>query len=213
MDSSHSPTVFPFRPPIAPCHWKPPRLAVRPILTSTIALALLSVALVSSTSDAVPPDAHLWNTNINLSDQIHQNTEQPTNPSPRSAESEDELLAALQSDISPESKRALFRDLRRLATDKSTSALAQLLSHTNFAHEARSVLEVIPGQRSTAALIRALRETKGNQLIGVVASLGNRRSPEAVQPLIALLSDRDPNVVRSAVSALGKIATDQALSL
>ncbi|MDH7502193.1 MAG: HEAT repeat domain-containing protein [Verrucomicrobiota bacterium] len=87
-----------------------------------------------------------------------------------------------------------------------------MLSDTNLSHSARSVLEVLPGQVPNIALSRALNGTRKNQLIGIIGTLGNRRSRDAVPALIPMLTNSEVQVVTATVAALGKIASDDALA-
>lgn len=126
--------------------------------------------------------------------------------------SEDILLEQLQRDTPRETKRTILNLLRLHGSQRAVPFIAQMLSDTNLSHEARSVLDVIPGQIATAALVRAAHDARRDQLIGIIATLGNRGSHEAVQTLVTLLADREVSVVRAAVSALGKIGNDRAIA-
>lgn len=128
------------------------------------------------------------------------------------SEVEDKLLAAIRSEVPITTKNKLFQQFQLVATPRAVPVLAGMLSDTNLSHGARSVLEVLPGQVPTAALSRALTEARKNQLIGSIGTLGNRRSRDAVPALIPLLTNSEVQVVTATVSALGKIASDDALA-
>lgn len=133
--------------------------------------------------------------------------------SPQTAsEVEDKLLAAIQSELPVTPKTILFQQLQLVATPRAVPVLAAMLSDTNLSHGARSVLEVLPGQVPNTALSRALNETRKNQLIGIIGTLGNRRGRDTVTALVPLLTNSEVQVVTATVSALGKIASDDALA-
>ncbi|MGC8991479.1 MAG: HEAT repeat domain-containing protein, partial [Verrucomicrobiia bacterium] len=143
-------------------------------------------------------------------------SEQPTQHSaagPQPANDlEDKLLADIQSELPVATKSALFQQLQLVATPRAVPVLVRMLSDTNLSHGARSVLEVLPGPVPNIALSRALNETRKNQLIGIIGTLGNRRSRDAVPALIPMLTNSEVQVVAATVSALGKIASDDALA-
>lgn len=127
-------------------------------------------------------------------------------------ELEDVLTNLLHSAASPAAFDFTCRQLRLIASARAVPVLAQMLADARSSHSARSVLEVVPGPAPAAALRRALRETRGDQLVGVINSLGERRERESVSALVTMLSNREPAVVRAAIGALGKVGGDEATS-
>ena len=85
--------------------------------------------------------------------------------------------------------------------------LAALLCNEELSHMARYGLEPIPDPAVDAALRDALEKVKGRLLVGVIGSIGVRRDPKAVAPLVKRLDDPDSEVVQAAARALGRIGT------
>ncbi|MDO4629598.1 MAG: HEAT repeat domain-containing protein [Planctomycetia bacterium] len=81
----------------------------------------------------------------------------------------------------------------------------------HVAQAARMKLERIPGAEAEAALIRALDKTTGNELAGVVASLGNRGVSSVTAKIIPLTKNSDSAIAISAVLALGNLGAVDAL--
>jgi HEAT repeat protein len=84
-------------------------------------------------------------------------------------------------------------------------ALAALLTDPQLSHYARFALEPIPDPAVDAALLAALGKVKGPILIGVINSLGQRKSSKALDDLGRLLHDSDPAVAQAANAALARI--------
>ena len=128
------------------------------------------------------------------------------------------LSAVLSGNASAGAKALVCRQLEILGTSDQVPALAALLVDEKLSHMARYALERIPGPAADAALAEALAKVKGKLLIGVINSLGNRKSQPAVGELAKLLGNTDPAVACAAAAALGKIgpaataALQQALS-
>ena len=70
---------------------------------------------------------------------------------------------------------------------------------------ARYGLEPITDPSADDALRAALSKLKGNQLIGVINSIGKRRDSKASPALARMLHGPDPEVARAAAAALGNI--------
>ena len=118
---------------------------------------------------------------------------------------EQELLAGLGAATQSYAVLALCRALRLVGSEDSVPALEKLLANEETTDAARYALEKIPGAAAEAALLRSLGATQGQIRIGIVSSLGQRRSPEAVDPLAALIFDPDAEIARAAVISLGRI--------
>jgi len=87
----------------------------------------------------------------------------------------------------------------------SVPSLAALLGDEHLSVYARTALEQIPGDAATDALRNALAKLKGNQLTGVVNSIGVRRDPKAVDALSKLLASSDAETAKAASAALARI--------
>ncbi len=119
-----------------------------------------------------------------------------------------ELVAAVQSDTTPDAQKAMA--CKRLAIygdAESVPALAPLLADERLASWARIALEAIPGPEADATLRDAVATVKGRQLIGVINSIGVRRDAAAVDVLAPRLNDADAEVASAAAVALGHIGS------
>jgi HEAT repeat protein len=121
------------------------------------------------------------------------------------------LLRFLQSDATVSGKDFAFRELGLIASDASVPWLASLLTRDDIAETARLTLARIPGPAASEALRNAFDKTSGRIRIGIINSLGQRRDPDAVTLLAALISPADPAVAEAAGGALSKIADRPAL--
>jgi len=124
---------------------------------------------------------------------------------------EQQLIAVLRSDRSPQEKDAACAKLKRVGTARSVPALTALLWDEQLSHSARYVLESMPGDEAEQALIGALDKTEGLTKVGLIASLGVRGEEQAVPMLAKLLADSDIQVASAAALSLGKIAGPEAL--
>jgi len=126
------------------------------------------------------------------------------------AQCEGRLVDLLLGEATADGKMEACRQLRSLGTARSVPALEALLERPESADMARYALEKIPGAESEQALLRALDATSGNMRLGIISSLGHRRSTPAVAALGRLAGGRDPAAARASVTALGRIATKDA---
>jgi HEAT repeat protein/type 1 glutamine amidotransferase len=113
------------------------------------------------------------------------------------------FLEFLKSSATLASKDFICRQLSLIGTGASVSQLASMLTSPDTSNMARYALERIPGDRVNEALRGALTKTSGNERIGIIDTLGNRRDAEAVVPLSRLL--QDGNTAAAAAAALGQI--------
>ncbi|MBU4331409.1 MAG: HEAT repeat domain-containing protein [Acidobacteria bacterium] len=102
---------------------------------------------------------------------------------------------------------AVCRHLRMIGTADSVPALKNLLAESRTADAARYALEKIEGPEAAWALLDAAQGAEGTRLAGLFSSIGARRMNEAVPQLQKGLTDRDPTVVTTAITALGHIGT------
>lgn len=117
------------------------------------------------------------------------------------------LIAVLESDATEAEKRDACQELALVGTSSAVPALAALLSDERLSHAARSALQQIPGAESDAALRSALQKLTGEPLAGVIQTIGERRDPQAVDALLALLDSADARLTQASAAALGKIGT------
>ncbi len=125
-------------------------------------------------------------------------------------QTEGRLIEQLRS-ASPEEKAIACKQLAIYGGKDAVPELAELLSDERFASWARIALEAIPDPSADAALIAAAGELDGNLLVGVINSIGVRRSPKAVERLAERLDDTDEQVASAAAIALGRIGGDDAV--
>ncbi len=129
---------------------------------------------------------------------------------PSAREQEQKLIAVLKSDSPLKEKADACRELASKGTKEAVAPLAALLGDEKLAHMARYGLEPIPDPSVDDALRAALESLKGRHLVGVIGSVGVRRDPKAVEPLIKLLKDKDGETARAAARALGRFGTPTA---
>lgn len=124
---------------------------------------------------------------------------------------ETKLAAVLDTGAPRAAKDYVCRQLRTVGTAASVPALATLLPDEELSHMARYALERIPAPDAGGALRQVLSDTSGKLQIGIIASLGVRGEDTSVEPLGALLADKDQNVARAAARALGAIGSAAAV--
>jgi HEAT repeat protein len=123
------------------------------------------------------------------------------------------LLQTLSSPATLDGKRFICRQLALIGSAQAVPTLAALLVDPELADMARYALEPNPDPAVDRALLEALSKTSGRLRIGIVGSLGARRSAAAVQPLSRLVRDADDPVAGAAATALEKIGTPEVLPL
>ncbi len=120
-------------------------------------------------------------------------------------ELEQKLLTALQGPLTRAGKDFVCRQLVLVGSAASAPVLAQWLGSPEDAQLARFALERIPGAEVRQVLINALAQVSGDQLLGVISSLGARFEGESVPALARLLANSDEAVAIAVASALGDI--------
>jgi HEAT repeat protein len=120
------------------------------------------------------------------------------------------LAAVLESDATRDAKHFACRQLALIGSEEQVPMLAKLLTDRQLSQMARYALARIPGESVDGALIEALGRTKGANQLGIINTLGNRRSAAALRPLMELLVADSPEVATEAARALGRIGTSAA---
>lgn len=120
------------------------------------------------------------------------------------------LVKLLNSDADTYNKAMACRRLAAIGDASSVEAIAKYLGDEKLATYARSALENIPDKAASAALRKALKNMKGNQLVGVINSINKRADSQATADLTPLLTDKNPKVAIAAALALGSIGTKSA---
>ena len=95
---------------------------------------------------------------------------------------------------------------------ESVPALAALLNNERLASYARTALELIDDPSAGSALRSALPNLEGRLLAGAITSLGVRGDKETVSALQELTGNSDRSIAESALVALARIGTEDALA-
>ncbi len=124
-------------------------------------------------------------------------------------------LAAVLTDDGTSEAAKLFvcQQLRLVGGEAQVPQLARMLEDARTADMARLVLQPMPGEVASRALMAALQRVQGDQLIGVINTLGERRDPVAVKALGGLLVDANTRVASAAAMAIGNIGSKEAADL
>jgi HEAT repeat protein len=91
-------------------------------------------------------------------------------------------------------------------------AFATMLADERDSDVARLALEPFPGVEVDKLLVVALGKTTGRTRLGLLDTLGRRRTVIAVAPLAALLRESDATTAAAAAQALGNIGTPAAVT-
>lgn len=128
----------------------------------------------------------------------------------KSAQETAKLIKVLNSNSGTYAKAMACRRLAAIGDQSAVPSLAKYLGSQQLATYARSALENIPDKAASAALQNALTKVKGDQLVGVINSIGKRKDSEATAELTKLMSDKNTKVAVAAAHALGSIGTKSA---
>jgi len=129
--------------------------------------------------------------------------------------SEADLIAALNvpdnSDASVQQFMLAVKPLAQRGTEACIPALAAKLDNPRFAHYARFALEPNPSPKVDEALFKALKTLDGDLLIGVINSIGVRKTPGALEALLSIRGEvGDVDVALALISAAGELGTPEA---
>jgi HEAT repeat protein len=116
------------------------------------------------------------------------------------------LVRILTDPVAPEFQKAkACQRIGELGAKEAVPALAALLGDEHLSGYARYGLEPMTDPSADDALRAAMSKLKGNQLIGVINSVGKRRDTKASPALARMIRGSDPEVARAAAAALGSI--------
>ncbi len=118
---------------------------------------------------------------------------------------ESAFLDFLRGQATPAAKQAVCRELGLIGAESSVPVLGRMLAVDGTSDMARYGLERLPGPAADEALLRAMDILRGDARLGVISSLGNRRSPAAVPVLERSLWSADRREAGAAAEALGRI--------
>jgi HEAT repeat protein len=125
-------------------------------------------------------------------------------------QTEKELIEQLKSGLD-EAKAMACKQLSIYGGKASVPELAKLLSDEKLSSWARIALEAIPDPSADAALIEAAGKLQGLPLVGVINSIGVKRSANGMDVLTKRLSDSDEQVASAAAVAIGSIGGENAV--
>lgn len=126
---------------------------------------------------------------------------------------EKKFVDFLCSDAQPAAKLYITRKLADFATDYSVPLLADLLKDSLTAYEGRLLLEEIGSKSARQALRTAADGATGEELAGLINSLGNLEDQQSIGLFKKHLGNDDFRVAEAAVSAIGKIGTLEAAEI
>ena len=124
-----------------------------------------------------------------------------------------ELCAILQSDAPLHDRGVACQRLAVVGSAESIPVLATLLGDAELSHLARAALEAIPSPQVDSLFRQQLSTASGDQLIGIIDSIGNRRDTAAVESLALLLPQATGATQAAALSALGTIASPESAEI
>jgi HEAT repeat protein len=123
---------------------------------------------------------------------------------------EERLLAFLDSQATAVAKMAVCRQLRVIGSERSVPVLEKMLLQKETSDMARYALEKIQGDAADEALVKALANSKGDIKLGIISSLGQRKTQAAVQVLGTLILDSKKDIASAVVFSLGRIGGKEA---
>ena len=100
-------------------------------------------------------------------------------------------------------KRNLARQLQLIAGEEQLSVLSPLLTDPECAHLIRYIYQAVPGAAVDAAFAAALAKAEGALKVGLINTIAQRSTEEAVQRLAPLTQDADESVALAAITGLG----------
>ena len=122
---------------------------------------------------------------------IEADVRQAATPAARRAIEAKLLKALAHPEATGQCRQFVCRMLRRAGSSACVPAVARLLADPKLSHAARFALQYLPCPEAGAALRKSLGELEGKLQIGVIASIGARRDPQAVGALTRLLGSSD----------------------
>lgn len=122
------------------------------------------------------------------------------------------LANLLSSDATFDAKQFACRQLAIIGGPENVPAIAPLLNDPKTADIARYALEPIQGEAADRAFIHALQTAPAETHLGIINSLGQRRSERAVPVLAGLAGGREDSKANAAIAALGRIGSPGAAS-
>ncbi len=116
-----------------------------------------------------------------------------------------------QEGVSRACKNFVCRELYLIGSDATVNELGKLLTNPEMSDMARYALQCNKSRSVDRVLLSALGKTSGKVRIGIINTLGERRTAGAVSYLSKLARNGDAATVKAAVIALGKIGGDNVI--
>ena len=120
---------------------------------------------------------------------------------------------AARDDASPACRELACKNLRLFGDVSIVQVIAPLLEKKETANLARYALESLSGDAVDAAFVNALKNAKGEVAVGLINSLGQRRSAMAVDIIKPFVMGVDAEVANAAMIALGNIGDKKAAEI
>ena len=132
-----------------------------------------------------------------------------TQPAARK-ELEQRLLSALKTCKGTVGREYICSKLAWIGSDASVPVLAGLLGDAQLVAAARQALEAIPGRQASKALREHVSKLIGQEKIGVINSIGERRDADSLRLLTKLLKETNADIASAAAAAIGNVGTARA---
>ncbi len=126
---------------------------------------------------------------------------------------EKEMLSFLQTEATFAGKQFICKELSIIGSKQAAPVLGKLLKDEKTADIALYALERISAPEVDKILLDALDKSAGKAKIGIVNTLGQRKTAKATDKLGKLLTAADPLLAQAAAAALGKIGDEKAANL
>lgn len=123
---------------------------------------------------------------------------------------EEGFVKAIDSELDLESEVFLIEQLRYIATDKSLASLASKIK--SICEPAIQTIASIESEKALNTLLKALEENQGYCRLAVIKAIGGYSTPEAIQALIEVSTDRDVQIRRVAAEILAESTDSQAFN-
>lgn len=107
-------------------------------------------------------------------------------------------------------KRYVLDQLEKAGTPSAIQFISKMLTFDSSAELALMTLQGIPGPGVNKILKKSLQKASPTIKPGIINALGNRQDNSAVKLISGFISDKNPLLSSSAISALGKIGTPEA---
>ena len=122
------------------------------------------------------------------------------------------LLRLLNSEVTVDCKRFVCRQLSLIGSEGSVAGLAKLLGNPELSDMARYALQRIPGSSVDKHLVDRFHKQRRMARIGIINTLGERRSERAIPILVKQLRVSDAETAKAAAAALGKTGGPEAVN-